>query len=70
MDKEIKTRLGLRIVELRKQHDIGMEELAEQLGFPIAYMALIERGMRLPDVMELREIAAILKTSIDFLVNE
>lgn len=63
-------RPGWRIGELMKLHKVSIEKLAEQTALPTSYLALIKMGMRLPDLTELRDIAAALNTSLDFLVND
>lgn len=69
MDNHLAASLGLRISTLMKQSNIEIEELAKQTTLPTTYLALIVQGMRLPDLTELRDIAAALNASLDFLIN-
>lgn len=62
--------VGKRICQLREEHKLTQEELAEASGISPSFLGLIERGKRTPSVATLLKIAQMLDTTIDGLFNE
>lgn len=57
-------KLGERIKELRKKHDLTQEDLAFQVGVDRSYMGFVERGEKNPTLKNLIKIAQSLKVSL------
>ncbi len=57
--------LGQRIRELREEHDLSLRELAKRLGCSAAFLSDIELGRRYPSDSNLKDLANLLKTSVD-----
>jgi len=61
--------LGKRIQELRKQHNISQNELADRVNVSKAQMSRYEvKGVQ-PPADILNKIAEVLGTSVDYLIN-
>lgn len=57
--------LGMRIRQLREQHDLSLRELAKKLGdVSAAHLLDIELGRRFPSPGLLRKIAAALRVEV------
>ena len=56
----LKQRLGRRIASLRRQAGLTQEKLAEQTGYSVSFIGLIERGINAPTIDGLECIAQIL----------
>lgn len=61
--------LGNRLAELRKQHGLSQEELADQLGVSRQAVSKWERGEASPDTDNLIELARIYGISLDELLG-
>ena len=61
--------LGNRLAELRKQHNLSQEELADQLGVSRQAISKWERGEASPDTDNLIELARIYNISLDELLG-
>ena len=61
--------LGNRLAELRKQHGLSQEELADQLGVSRQAVSKWERGEASPDTDNLIELARIYGMSLDELLG-
>ncbi len=61
--------LGNRLAELRKQHGLSQEELADQLGVSRQAISKWERGEASPDTDNLIELARIYGISLDELLG-
>lgn len=61
--------LGNRLAELRKQHGLSQEELADQLGVSRQAISKWERGEASPDTDNLIELARIYNISLDELLG-
>jgi transcriptional regulator with XRE-family HTH domain len=57
--------LGQRIRELREERDLSLRELAKRLGCSAAFLSDIELGRRYPSENNLKDLAHLLKTSVD-----
>ena len=62
--------MGNRIKILREQQGLSQEQLAEGLGVSFQAVSSWERGLSLPDISRLTEIANALQTSIAQLMGE
>lgn len=56
----IKKALGKRIAALRKGKGFSQEVLAEQAGYSVEFISLVERGINAPSVSGLAKIAKAL----------
>ncbi len=56
-------KMGLRISELRRKRNLTQNELAEKLGISFQAVSSWERGMKMPDIMNLKELAGILEVT-------
>lgn len=61
--------LGNRLAELRKQHGLSQEELADKLGVSRQAVSKWERGEASPDTDNLIELAKIYNVSLDELLG-
>lgn len=57
--------LGQRIRELRDEHDISLRELAKRLGCSAAFLSDIELGRRYPSEETLKDIARLLRVTVE-----
>lgn len=55
--------------ELRKQHNLSQEELAEKIGVSRQTLSKYETGESVPDLEKSRALAEVLEVSLDDLVN-
>ena len=62
--KNIKTLLGLRIREIRKQNKLTQEQLAEKIGIEIPSLSNIENGKNYPNSETIEKIATGLNVQI------
>ena len=58
-----------RLKELRSSANLTQEELSERLGVSRSTLASWETGRRIPDTMQVAEIARFFNTSMDFLMG-
>lgn len=62
-------KIGRKIVELRKKEDLTQMELADKLSISYQAVSNWERGLTMPDVTKLPELAQIFNISIDCLLD-
>ena len=62
--------LGTSIKQYRKQFNITQEKLSEMLGVSTHYLYELERGIKVPSLTVLINIAELFNTSIDNLLSE
>ena len=60
---------GIKIIELRKEKKISQVELAKQLGIHKNVLGRYERNQAKPSIEVAAKIAALLNTSLDYLVG-
>ncbi len=60
---------GMRLKELRKEHNLTQEELGKKIGVTKSSMSLYEKGEREPSKDSLMKMADIFGVSIDYLVG-
>ena len=58
-----------RIKQLRIEHTLTQQELAEKIGTTLQAISMYERGKRHPDYETLSLLASIFDCSIDFLIG-
>ncbi len=68
--RELLSRLGERVRACRQERGLTQAELAESLDVSVAYVSLIERGLRNPPYVTLLAIANALGVSARELVPE
>lgn len=68
MSADIK-KIGLHIQELRKRKNITQNQLGERLNVSFQAVSKWERGEALPDTLILLDLAAILETTVDNILN-
>ncbi|MBQ8292456.1 MAG: helix-turn-helix transcriptional regulator [Bacilli bacterium] len=61
--------LGLRIKELRIEHDLTQEDLAEQLGVSIQAISRWENSITCPDISVLPILANMFDVTVDYLLD-
>ncbi len=67
----IESTIGLRIRQLRKQHNLTLKQLSEMVGCTDAYLSQVENGKVSPSISSLKKIADALRTKItDFFVEQ
>lgn len=62
-------RMGKRIYELRKRRGYTQEALAEAADLSASYLSHIERATKKASLGALVRLAAVLETSVDWLLN-
>jgi transcriptional regulator with XRE-family HTH domain len=60
----LKKRLGKRIASLRRAAGLTQAKLAEQSGYSVEFISLVERGINAPSVEGCERIAKILEVSV------
>lgn len=68
--KRLATAVGRAIAKRRMASDLTQERVAERLGIGVEAMSRIERGIVLPTVVRLSELAEIFECNIADLVTE
>lgn len=69
--KDLRTQLGKRILQLRKEAGLTQETLAERLNLHGSYVGLLERGQKTPSLETLSRIAAFFHLDlVDLLTDE
>jgi transcriptional regulator with XRE-family HTH domain len=63
-------RVGKKITELRKTHNMTQMELADKMGISFQAVSNWERGNSMPDISKLPELALMFDVSIDELLGE
>ena len=69
MDKTFKTKLGLRIKELRVANKLTQEALSEMLNMERSNLARIESGKQFPNPENLEKLTQIFNITYDELFN-
>ena len=64
------SRVGRRIVALRKEHNMTQSELADRMGVSFQAVSNWERGNSMPDISKLPELAGIFGVTVDELLGE
>ena len=62
-------KVGLQISELRKNKGLTQNDLGERLGVSFQAVSKWERGETLPDTTTLPDLASVLCTTIDYILN-
>jgi transcriptional regulator with XRE-family HTH domain len=62
-------KVGLQISELRKNKGLTQNDLGERLGVSFQAVSKWERGETLPDTSILPDLASVLCTTIDYILN-
>lgn len=63
-------KIGVLLKQIRKQHNITLQELSKKSGLSVAYISLLERGLNSPTIENLNKLCQHLKiTLIDLLSN-
>lgn len=60
----LKIRLGLRIRDLRKQHHLTQEQLAEMSDISTDFVSRVERGLNIPSLERVNAIAMALNVTL------
>lgn len=68
--EELITRVGRRIAEVRRAKGLTQAAFAELMGCSVQYVGLLERGKQNVTLGKLAEIAAILGTTFESLVQK
>ncbi|MBO6267423.1 MAG: helix-turn-helix transcriptional regulator [Synergistaceae bacterium] len=63
-----KIALGEKIKQAREAKNMTQEEFAEAIGFSTDHVSVIERGVQLPRVDKLVDIANVLGVGVDYLL--
>lgn len=69
-EEKRKKDFGLRLRRLRKAKKMSARELGEKIGVAESTMIGYENGFRMPNPIQLAEIARILNVPVDFLISE
>ena len=62
--------IGSKIADLRKQHGLTQEQLAERLDVSIKHCSSVERGLSCLSLEKLIEVSNLFDVSLDFLLKE
>lgn len=63
-------KVGKKIAELRKTHNMTQLELADKIGISFQAISNWERGNSMPDISKLPELASLFNVTIDELLGE
>lgn len=66
---EVLTRFGSRVQELRKQHGMTQEQLADAANLHRTYIGMIERAEKNITLINIEKVAKALKVKIEELVK-
>ncbi|MGB6831180.1 MAG: helix-turn-helix transcriptional regulator, partial [Terracidiphilus sp.] len=61
---QLRERFGQRVRQLRSEHGLTQEQLAERAGISVDFLSLIERGKSSPSFENLDELADALEVSV------
>lgn len=61
--------MGIRISNLRKAAQLTQTELADRLGISFQAVSNWERGLSMPDISKLAELASLLNVTVDALLG-
>ena len=62
--------IGRRVKALRRQRQLSLEALADRSGVSVSMLSTVERGLKVPSILVMSQIATALDTSIGRLVDE
>ena len=62
--------LGQHIKAAREKKDMTQEELAAAVNYSVDHMSVIERGVKMPKLDKLIDIANVLGVGIDYLLQD
>ncbi len=65
----LKIILGLKIQQLRKDHQLSYQQLSEKTGLAISYLHSIEKGKKYPKADKIMVLAKALETDYNYLVS-
>ena len=68
MSKSI-TFVGERITQLRKEHHLSQEQLAEKLDISVKHCSAVERGVSSLSIEKYVELCDLLNTSLDYIIR-
>ncbi len=66
----MKSQLGGRIKQLRKNAGMTQSELASELGISASAVGMYEQGRREPDNNTLRKLCSVFGVSVDYLIGD
>lgn len=66
---DVRRRVGLNLVELRRRRELSQEELADRARIHLTYLSGVERGRRNPSLLILNRIAEALGADIEELMR-
>ena len=66
---DIRTRVGLNVLDLRRGRDLTQEEVAHRAEIHQTYLSDVERGKRNPSILVLSRIAAALSVDVQELLR-
>lgn len=61
--------IGSRIANLRREHRLTQEQLAEQLDISIKHCSSVERGLSCLSLEKLIEVSKLFDVSLDYLIK-
>lgn len=64
------TKIGRNIAELRKERNMTQMELADKMEISFQAVSNWERGVSMPDIAKLPELASVLEVTLDHLLGE
>lgn len=67
--EDMKITIAKNIIELRRKNSMTQAELAEKLNYTDKAVSKWERGMSVPDVIVLKEIADLFGVTVDYLLT-
>lgn len=67
---ELNAKIGSKIANLRKQHGLTQEQLAEKLDISIKHCSSVERGLSCLSLEKLIEVSYLFDVSLDYLVKD
>ncbi len=68
-DKEFLKRTGLKIKILRTLKNLSQDDISNKLNIDKSYYSKVERGLTNPTLLYLKNIAEVLGTQLEELVN-
>lgn len=66
---DVRTRVGLNVLDLRRGLDLTQEEVAHRAEIHQTYLSDVERGKRNPSILVLSRIAAALSVDVQELLR-
>jgi transcriptional regulator with XRE-family HTH domain len=65
----VKLIFGLKVQQLRKEHDLSYQQLSDRTGLAISYLHNIEKGRKYPKADKILVLAKVLEVDYDYLVS-